>query len=367
MRLLSVLLFLLFAFHLPAQENANKEGEKKVSKPVKVSGRVQVQHLWDSETSSDAKTTNEGFRIRRGRIMIAAEPNEYVKATIQLEARDNSPRMLDAEVDVKLNAWTLRAGQFKVPVWREELRSSGDLLLIERSIAAEFLASNLFSARHMGVELTGKLGSSELALNFSNGAGEGGREDAGRTKSATFATAPHTNNGKMISARFNVPVMKGFELGASGSVNRLGNAIDTIDNRGSAWAAGLDGSYEIEALGGNVLAEGGIMAGSFAKKILGTTKDRTFKGGDFSVLWRNSLTRPVQHLAGADGYEFAVGISYLEPNSLLDEDEEWNFRWGPAILFGPKMRLQVNGEWTKSTASGSKSEFGLRTQLTVKF
>lgn len=367
MRFLPAFLFLIFAFHLPAQENANKEGEKKASKPVKVSGRVQVQHFWDSETTTDASKTNEGFRVRRGRIKIAAEPSEYVKAMIQLEARDNSPRMLDAEIDVKLNTWTLRAGQFKVPVWREELRSSGDLLLIERSIAAEFLAANLFSARHIGVELNGKIGASEVAVNVSNGAGEGGREDAGREKSNAFAANLHTNNGKMVSARFNLPIMKGVELGASGSVNQLGNSIDTVDNRGTAWAAGLDGATQVEVLGGQVIAEGGVMAGSFAKKILGSNKDRKFKGGDVSVLWRDKFSGPKSGLVGADGYELAAGVSYLEPNSLVDEDEEWNFRFGPAILFGPKMRLQLNGEWTVSTASGSKTEFGLRTQWTVNF
>ncbi len=367
MRTKMVCLILAFSTGLIAQEKSGGDGEKKAPKALKIGGRVQVQNLWNSDAAAADGTTNEGFRIRRGRIKIAAEPSEYVKAQIQLEARDNTPRMLDAEVGLKLNAWTLRAGQFKVPVWREELRSSGDLLLIERSIAAEFLALNLFSARHMGVELTGKVAKSEVAVNFSNGAGEGGREDAGRTKSATFTGTSHTNNGKMVSARFTVPVVKSFEVGASGSINQLGNKIGAVDNRGSAWAAGLDGTYETDAMGGKVIAEGGILAGAFDKDIFAQSKDRKFKGGDLTVLWRNALSKAYPGFAGLDGYEFAAGISYLEPNSLVDEDEEWNYRFGPAFLFGPKTRIQINGEITKPTASGSKSEFMLRTQLTVNF
>jgi len=367
MRFMMLCWVTLFGTSVIAQEKTGGEAEKKTSKPIKISGRVQMQHLWNAETESADALTNEGFRIRRGRIKIAAEPSEYIKAEIQLEARDNTPRMLDAEVDVKLATWTVRAGQFKVPVWREELRSSGDLLLIERSTAAEFLAANLFSARHMGVELTGKIAKSEVAVNFSNGAGEGGREDAGRIKSATFTGTPHTNNGKMISARFTLPVIDGFEVGASGSVNQLGNEAVTVDNRGSAWAAGLDGTYDVDIAGGKLIAEGGILAGAFEKSIFGTVKDRQFKAGDLTVLWRNGFASANPTLAGLDGYEFAAGISYLEPNSLVDKDEEWNYRFGPAFRFGPKARVQINGEIAKSTASGSKAEFGLRTQLTVNF
>ncbi|NIW80878.1 MAG: hypothetical protein GWN16_16070, partial [Calditrichae bacterium] len=83
-----------------------------------------------------------------------------------------------------------RVGQFKVPVWREELRSSGSLLLVERSAAAEFLADLLLSARHVGIEFGGQFQNGvDFAVNYSNGAGEGEREDAGRNKSFSI------NNG----------------------------------------------------------------------------------------------------------------------------------------------------------------------------
>lgn len=342
-----------------------QDGEtKKEQKPIQISGRVQVQHYWDREIGSSAPVTKEGMRIRRGRVRFLAQPSEFTRADVQLEVRDNSPRVLDAEVDLLFGSWTLRAGQFKIPVWREELRSSGKLMLVERSLAAEFLVVNLLSAQHIGVELNGKVSSAQLAVNLSNGSGSGGREDAGRSK--TVAGTPYINNGKMLSGRLNLPIRKEFEIGFSAALNRLGNRIDTNDTRGSAWMSGLDGVVAIPIRDAKLLAEGGMYVGSFDRKIVGTTKDRLFHAGDATLLWQNKLTRH-DAWAGLDAYEYGVGITYLEPNSRVDDDETWQVRTGPAFLFGSKTRLQTNAEFTRSTAKGSKWGFGLRTQLTVNF
>ena len=76
-------------------------------------------------------------------------------------------------------------------------------------------------------------------MNYSNGTGEGGREDAGRTRytivdDTTFASIDNVNNGKLITARINVPIKKVAEIGLSFALNQLGNEIADygIDNEG---------------------------------------------------------------------------------------------------------------------------------------
>ena len=139
-------LFLVFGFFAPeiyAQEVAAKN-----SVDLKLSGRVQLQHYYNNQLRNEDSLTYHGFRIRRGRFQIDAQLTSFLKAKLQVEARDNSPRLKDAEATLKLfKNYYFRVGQFKVPVWREELRSSGDLLLVERSAASTFLIVNLLSAR----------------------------------------------------------------------------------------------------------------------------------------------------------------------------------------------------------------------------
>ena len=174
MKFANVLIAVMLLMFLSLSGLAQEVSAPK-SKSWDLTGRVQVQHLFDNDTESDAARTNNGFRIRRGRFQISSHLNDNVSAKFQIEVRDNSPNLKDAEAKVKiLKHHYLRFGQFKVPVWREELRSSGSLLLVERSAAAEFLADSYLSARHVGLEFGGKIGDNvNFAANYSNGAGEG--------------------------------------------------------------------------------------------------------------------------------------------------------------------------------------------------
>ncbi|MEJ2545428.1 MAG: porin, partial [Calditrichaceae bacterium] len=149
--LLVVVVLFVFSASLMAQDV-----EASKAKNWSLSGRVQLQHLYDNSIDADAAKNNNGFRMRRTRLQVKAKLTDWVSGKVQIEVRDNSPRLKDAEAKAKLfNNYALRLGQFKVPVWREELRSSGSLYLVERSHAAEFLVDNYLSARHIGLEVSG--------------------------------------------------------------------------------------------------------------------------------------------------------------------------------------------------------------------
>lgn len=357
MKIANVLLAGMFLVFLSMNGLAQEVNAPK-SKSWELTGRVQVQHLFNNDTESDATRTNNGFRIRRGRFQISSQLNDNVSAKFQIEVRDNSPNLKDAEAEVKiLEHHYLRLGQFKVPVWREELRSSGSLLLVERSAAAEFLVDSYLSARHIGVEFGGKIGDKvNFAANYSNGAGEGGREDAGRTKGDVV------NNGKMLSGRVNLAAGKAFQLGVSGVMNSLGNQIGDVDNTGSVTVIAPDfGVY----LASGIDIEGGLALGSFSKDFLGSSEDISFQLFDVTARWKTKLSTPLQSLGGIDAFELAAGVSNIDPNTDLDNDEVMYFRFGPAVYFGKNARLQVNGEIDQPAADELDSVLKVRSQLTI--
>ena len=78
----------------------NSEVKAKNSKSLQFSGRVQLQHAWNEAFSLiDETRTKHGYRLRRGRLQIDAKLSSFVSAKFQVEARDNSPCLKDAEND----------------------------------------------------------------------------------------------------------------------------------------------------------------------------------------------------------------------------------------------------------------------------
>ena len=363
--LLVVVVIFVLGVSLMAQEV-----EASKAKNWSLTGRVQLQHLYDNSIDADAAKNNNGFRMRRTRLQVKAKLTDWVSGKIQIEVRDNAPRLKDAEAIMKLyDNYEVRLGQFKVPVWREELRSSGSLLLVERSAAAAFLEENLLSSRHIGLEFAGSYKNGiGFAVNYSNGAGEGAREDAGRTKfeveDTTYKSIDDVNNGKLFTARINVPIKKIAEIGLSFSLNQLGNEIAEygIDTKGNVYVVAPDfGLY----LPFGLDVEGGVAIGAISKDLLSSAKDEKFNLFDITAQWKKSLEKPIANIAGLDAFGFAAGISYIEPDTNTDDNELVNYRFGPVIFFGKSLRIQVNGEVENSSAPGSDSVFKIRSQLTL--
>lgn len=345
-----------------------QEVKSRNAQSWELAGSIQLQYLYNSDIPADALTTNNGFRMRRGRLSARGKVTDFVETAFQIEMRDNNPRLKDAEGRIKLaDNFYFRFGQFKVPVWREELRSSTNLLLVERSAAAEFLVENNFSSRQIGVEL-GRRSSQglQLAVNVANGAGEGVREDAGRDKS------DFVNNGKSFTGRASLPVGEHVQIGVSGAANRF-----TAINQNQNSTAVLSGTNTMIApdfgiylhptsARNQVDVEGGLAYGALAKELAGTAEDVHFLVADITGRLTAKFEHAHANLGGLDAFELAAGVSYVEPNDKTD-DESWVFRFGPALCFGKSARLLVNGEVTKPVPQGAESIFQIRSQANFNF
>ncbi len=346
------------------------------SKSWDLSGNIQLQHLYNTDITGDAGRTNQGFRIRRGRFVAKGKLTDYVETSFQIEVRDNSPRLKDAEGKIKLaRELYFRFGQFKVPVWREELRSSTRLLLVERSAAADFLVNNNLSARHIGVEF-GRAPKEGLqfVFNLSNGAGEGGREDAGQNKGNFPTNANFTNNGKLLTGRFNWIASKTFQLGLSGAVNNVGIKVSTptstTDNTGTITSITPDfGAYFTTGAKSQIDIEGGMVLGKISKEVFGAAAvdDQSFTLFDVTGRWLTQMSAAKASLGGLDAFELAAGFTLVDPNSDLTNSETKYFRFGPAFYFGKQTRLQFNAEFEMPGGEGTQDVFQIRSQANFVF
>ncbi len=344
-----------------ASTGVAQEVKIKNAKSWELTGRAQLQYLYNADIDGDAATTNNGFRIRRGRLQAKTKLTDWVTTKFQIEVRDNSPTLKDAEGKIKLGQnLFVRFGQFKTPVWREEMRSSGKLLLVERSEVAGFLDDLHLSSRHVGFELGGKYKSGiSWAANISNGAGSGRREDAGRTKS------DFVNNGKLVVGRVNLPVDEKFEVGVSAASNRAENAAN--DGSASLYTIAPDFGFYSKLGSGELQVEGGAAFGSVSKDITGDADDQSFTLFDVTGRWTKKMAEPNANFGGMDGFELAGGISYIEPDSDISGNETLVLRGGPAFYFGKNTRIQANGELELPSADGADSIFKVRLQTTFNF
>ncbi len=364
----NVRLMVLAVMFMANIEVSAQEVKSRNAQSWELAGSIQLQHLYNTDIANDALRTNNGFRMRRGRFTARGKVSNFVETAFQFEMRDNSPRLKDAEGKIKLgNDYYVRLGQFKVPVWREELRSSTNLFLVERSAAADFLIGYNFSARQIGVELGRRPSKGlQIAVNVANGAGEGVREDAGQNKNN------FVNNGKLLTGRANLLLNEHLQIGVSGAANRI-----TATNQTPAGTAALSGTNTMIAPDfgiylhrpsskSQVDIEGGLAYGALAKELFGATEGSHFLVADVSGRYTAKFEHANASLGGLDAVELAGGVSYVEPNNKA-ADESLVFRFGPAFCFGKSTRLQINGEVTKPVPEGAETVFQIRSQANFNF
>ncbi len=363
-----------------AQEE-KKEPKQEVkaanSESISITGRVQLQHLYTDQFESDGTVTNYGFRMRRVRLRTDAKLTSFVSARVEFDVRDNSPVLKDAFGKIKLfENYNLRGGQFKVPVWREEfIRSSGELLLVERSPVADFLVLMLLSARQVGAEFGGNVTKQlSFAINYNNGAGEGIHELARRKESTLTVNGVrvnNVNNGKMLAGRIDFNPGKQLQLGISAAVNYIGNEIAVFDSLGNKTGVkNTRGQNSVIApdlgiyLPMGVDVEAGVAFGTITQNYLNTKDDVDFTGFDITGRWKTKLKSASTSLGGLDGLEFAAGVSYLDTDFEIFADR-LTVRLGPAFYFGKKTRLQINGEYVEPSNENTDNILRVRSQITV--
>lgn len=215
------------------------------SKRITLAGYTQVRYQALEETGKP-----DGFDIRRARLDIKGNISPYWGYRVQFDLA-GSPKLLDAYVDLKLNdCLNLTIGQAKIPFSLENLASSTQLLLIDRSQVVEALTARgkdpvgNQNGRDIGLLLGGtfmKLNSRPVVdyrLGVYNGAG---------------INVADNNERKDYAARLIVHPVAGLDIsGAYYDGSRLvpevktGNVVTTPATNVNRDRYGFDLSYDLK-------------------------------------------------------------------------------------------------------------------------
>ena len=200
---------------------------KKWFENISLRGYMQVRYNGLLETNPDLGCEqcdrswggdNNGFSIRRGRIVISGDINEHIYIYIQPDfassagTTNNVLQIRDAYFDVSLDSkkeYRIRIGQSKVPYGFENLQSSQNRLTLDRNDA---LNSAVTNERDLGVTFYWAPAEkralfSQLVKDGLKGSGDYGVFGLGIYNGQT-ANRPEANKNKHIVARVSYP----FEL-----------------------------------------------------------------------------------------------------------------------------------------------------------
>jgi hypothetical protein len=220
----------------------------------------------------------------------------------------------------------------------------------------------LLSGRQVGIELGGDLSKQfSFKFNYSNGSGEGIHE---LTRRKSFIQ----NNRKMYTGRLDLNLSNAFKIGVSAAYNYLGNKIASadsiIDDTGRNHVIAPDFGIYLS----DFTVEGGIGFGRISENYgqgfldLNLIENVDFTIADLTGRWKTKITNSAEALGGIDAFELAAGVSSINTKEEV-ENARLTYRFGPAVYFGSKTRLQVNVEYIER--ENEDNIFRIRSQFTL--
>jgi phosphate-selective porin len=208
-----------------------KEPPPVTSSPAfRLSGYTQFLYTyWDKGT--------ESFSIPRARLTLSGELLKNVRFKIQVDAV-KSPALIDANVDFLFNpAYSLRIGQYYVPMSMENNTSDAEMDTILRSQVVNALAPSRdigSQGRDIGAMFMGRYSIAEYYLGVFNGAG---------------INKSDTNKAKDLGARLILHPLEILVIGGSfygGRHNPVQNGPDLRRDRAGLEAAWAPGRFSLK-------------------------------------------------------------------------------------------------------------------------
>ncbi|MFH1006327.1 MAG: porin [Candidatus Latescibacterota bacterium] len=228
-----LLSFVLFAvWSTPYAQTADKHPKGTAlgragyaNKSLAIQGFAQFRYEQDRSGSEEG--TEAYFQLRRFRFRATADGMTHFRVRVQLALQEfaNSAGTGDLleEAYVRFDPdpsgvssrFRLIMGQQKIPVMREELRSSSEQLVVDRGIVnSAFKKKGGWVSYDLGVLLDGSLSDLDIPLEYQVGVFNG----EGRNASDDFVDP---NTGKLFAARARLSPVKGLELGGSVALRNL--------------------------------------------------------------------------------------------------------------------------------------------------
>ena len=312
---------LLLATPMAAQVEISARASK-----MTIGGRIHTQ-LAHSSVEGDKASD---FFLSRARLVFEVSLNDFVEGRLE---HDFVVGLRDAYVRLKFDpAFRVSVGQFKRAFDLFELYSTTQLQTIERAggipglavcpgvggicSLSQFTERLEYSARDIGVRVSGTLGETSYLATLTNGTGSNSGDE---------------NGAKSFAGRLVYPLMDGVRLGANVSVH------DYLSSGGSdEYATAFGGDLEIgEYLREGLHLQAGIIAGDNWKageEVRFVTAQAVLM--DYiTVDWWPGRVTAVEPMAR---------VSWGDPQDGIDDDGGTLLTPGLAVYFKERTRIGAN-------------------------
>jgi phosphate-selective porin len=204
---------------------------------LNIGARVQVRY---SYLDVDAVDAVGSFGIRRARLSLGGEAYQHFAYAIQVELAGTNARLLDANIRYTVAPMaTVWFGQGKAPFGRQQLTSSGNLQMVDRSITDGRFAPG----RQVGIALVGQ--SAGRAFEYGAGLynGNGISTTNPDMNYMVVGRAVWTPLGAYdpVESAFDYPAAPRVALGVAGMHNTVGRDAGEDD----IARIGLEGAFKV--------------------------------------------------------------------------------------------------------------------------
>ncbi|QRN99035.1 hypothetical protein JRI60_08435 [Archangium violaceum] len=294
---------------------------------VQVGGRLSVREAIDAKGE---EALAGKLSLPAARIELTYQWKKRLRAVVEFDVSDG---LKDAYAWLKLSkGFSLRAGQFKVPLSLVELESTSRLPLVRRGLGRDVLSDGLgLTGRRLGAQLEWKCTGCDRELKLRAGVWQSAENED---------VALENGLGLIPAIRGTWAVLDTLELGASAQVQPPGTSTsDTWSN----WTAGFDARHALPIGQGELRTWAEVLVG----------RSDLLIGAEGPLLTARALTawRIGSGSKGALYVEPFVMLSALDPDLQLQKDLLWEAAGG--LNFGQwrRWRLQAQVESRRAEAS----------------
>ena len=375
---------------------------KYANKDLVIQGFAQFR--FEMAHSGSKESAQTYFRMRRFRFRTTADWTTYFRVRVQLAlqefAKDGVGGEVLEDVYIRFNAdpsglserFRLIMGQQKLPMMREELRSSSEQIVVDRGMINDaFKKQGGWVAYDIGLLLDGNLYDIDVPLGYQIGVFNG----EGRNTPKDFKDP---NAGKLIGARIMVAPLVGVEVGGSVEIRNVAG-----DKAYNAYAIGKGEAELPEEYSEMATAFGGELGWVYpinpenrltveAELLQGTDMEAFLKAADAAVTNGTAIPKPSDegftmrgiqvsphffHRLEGKGLLKAVEVSgrfaQMDPNVDAENDATTEITLTGGLHLGllgsaPNLsRLQAEFSSFSYEEEGAESDWQFRVQWQVRY
>ena len=285
---------------------------------IQLGGRIQYDY--NHAVSNDPNASNEDqFDVRRARLFVKGDIQDW-----SYKSQFNVNKGTAEDVYIRYNGWGKQAkvtlGRQKIPFGLEELTSSKDMSMLERTALTE--AYNI--GRASGVQLAGANGALTYAVAaFDAGSSTNGADDFGFSARATFAPLQTDEALVHVGASYKDVAngVSAYALELAGVLGSLHGQVEFFDaDNGDAGDA--DGYYA--QVGFVITGEQRPYKGGVFKRIKPTGTNGALEvvaryedgQGDFCDIELGAIASSSKCAANTDATSWGVGVNWYVNNSV---------------------------------------------------